>query len=378
MSLIAESKTPVLPPCPRILIVDDEADIREMIEDTFGRSMDCILSSASCIKEAQRIIATQPVGLLIADLALPDGDGFALVRALRQHHPMAEAIVITGNPSVDGAIGAMRQGAVDFVPKPFTAEALLERVRRVLYRQSQIAKNEARIERLRQAVRRLNNARKTVSKKVDLLCNDLISAYGELSRQLDEVRTQENFRSLLNSARDLEQLLCHAMDWLLRQLGYANVAIWLAGNDTFELGAYMKYTVVGDAALTEAMRDGLVRRIARDGLVHAEGGDARKIMTTAEAKLMPGQSILGSHCTYLGESLAAVILFRESTKPFTPEDELALKTISPIFAVALASVVRGGGNDEVDESGGHYSGDDTIAPDDRDEPRPRRKRSDIH
>ena len=52
----------------------------------------------------------------------------------------------------------------------------------------------------------------------------------ELSKQLDVVRTQEGFRKLLNEAKDLEQLLCHAMDWLLRQLGYCNVAIWLTAS----------------------------------------------------------------------------------------------------------------------------------------------------
>ena len=67
-----------------------------------------------------------------------------------------------------------------------------------------------------------------MSKKVDLLCNDLSTAYGELSKQLDTVRTQEGFRKLLGEAKDLEQMLCHAMDWLLRQVGYCNIGIWLA------------------------------------------------------------------------------------------------------------------------------------------------------
>ena len=48
-----------------------------------------------------------------------------------------------------------------------------------------------------------------------------MTAYGELSRQLDGVRTQEGFRRYIAEAADLEQLLCHAMDWLLRQMGYS-------------------------------------------------------------------------------------------------------------------------------------------------------------
>ena len=116
---------------------------------------------------------------------------------------------------------------------------------------------------LRDAVRRLNDTRKTVSRKVDLLCNDLVSAYGELSRELDSVRTQEMFRKYIAQAQDLEQLLCHAMDWILRQLGYCNIAIWLSADDAaFQLGAYMKYTIAGEQPLVDALRDGLVRTIA--------------------------------------------------------------------------------------------------------------------
>ena len=93
-----------------------------------------------------------------------------------------------------------------------------------------------------------------VSQKVDLLCNDLVSAYSDLSKQLDSVRTQENFRKQIDVATDLEQLLCHTMDWLLRQVGNSNVALWLAGDDgAFQLGAYMKHTIAGDDTVSNAM-----------------------------------------------------------------------------------------------------------------------------
>jgi len=94
---------------------------------------------------------------------------------------------------------------------------------KALDRQAFSARQEKRFGKLRDAVRRLNESRRLISKKVDILCNDLVSAYGELSRQLDGVRTQEGFRKYVEKAKDLEQLLCHAMDWMLRQMGYANV-----------------------------------------------------------------------------------------------------------------------------------------------------------
>src|SRR5258708_588367 len=226
---------------PRVLVVDDEIDILGIISDTVGKDLGCRLLQARNLGEARHILENQSVELLVTDVHLPDGDGTTLLPMLRREQPQAQAIVISGSPSVDGAITALRHGAVDFLTKPFTAKDLTERVGRALKRQAIVVKNEKRLGKLRDAVRRLNDARKVVTKKVDLLCNDLISAYGELSKQLDVVRTQEGFKNFIGHMKDLEQLLCHSMDYLMRQVGYCNIAIWLAGDTAseFQLGAYM-------------------------------------------------------------------------------------------------------------------------------------------
>src|SRR5436190_1578429 len=97
--------------------------------------------------------------------------------------------------------------ASDLLPKPFSVSHLVDRVSKALEKQRLTARNGKRLDRLRDAVRRLNVSRRTVSKKVDLLCNDLVGAYGELAKQLDSVRHQESFRKLLAEAKDLEQML---------------------------------------------------------------------------------------------------------------------------------------------------------------------------
>jgi DNA-binding response OmpR family regulator len=342
---------------PRILVVDDEQSLLELVDDVVGRSLPCNIIAAGSITDAKKILATQPIELMLADVNLPDGNGTTLLSTLRQQQPEASAIVITGAPSIDGVVSALRNGALDFLPKPFTAEHLLDRVTRALERQRLHAKKERRLDRLRDAVKRLNEARRVVSKKVDLLCNDLITAYGELSKQVDVVRTQENFRKLLAEADDLEQLLCHAMDWLLRQLGYANVAVWLAAEDgEFQLGAYMKYTIPGDPALTDAMRKGLVAAVTRDGFLHLKPEEIAAKATPAEMKYIAGQTVLACNCTYLGEALAAVVLYRDAKTPFSDEDAAALKAVSPIFATALASVVRGSDGEDDDDTGDDRDG----------------------
>lgn len=326
---------------PRVLVVDDEPSLREIIEDTLRRGMDCQVVSAGTVAEARTILLTQSIQLLIADVNLPDGNGTSLLPILHRHQPTASAIVITGAPSLDGAISAMREGALDFVPKPFTHQQLTDRLRSALDRQARAVKQEKRFDRLKMAVKRLNESRRMISRKVDLLCNDLVTAYGELSRQLDDVRTQEGFRKFITGATDLEQLLCHAMDWLLRQLGYCNVAVYLAGEDgAFQLGAYMKYTLAGDAPLTDSLKRVLLPPTVREGVLHVNADEYDTQFTPQEMRLMKGQDVLGVNCTYLGESLAGLLFFRDSRSPFTDDDEALVKSISAIFAIALASVVR--------------------------------------
>lgn len=348
---------------PRVLIVDDEADILGAINDTLQREIDCRLVTAKTIKEAERILENQSIELLVTDVRLPDGDGTALLPTLRRKHPNAHAIVITGSPTIDGAVAALRHGAVDFVTKPFNSEDFASRVQKALKRQSIYARNERRLDKLRDAVKRLNDARRTVTKKVDLLCNDLITAYGELSKQLDTVRIQEGFKNFIGEAKDLEQILCHVMDYVMRQLGYCNIAIWLAGEEQsdFQLGAYMKYTIAGDDDLTAAMKDGVVKLADTEAFVHLSGDAAQEKLSNAELDYLADQDVLAVNCTYLGETLAVIVVFRDATKGFVDTDIATLKTISPLFALSLAGIVREAQQDEEEpepDDGPYASEDD--------------------
>ena len=366
---------------PRVLIVDDEADLIDPVGDAVGRELDCKLSTAKSVAEAQKILQTQEIDLLVTDLNFPDGLGTDLLSSLRKRHPLASAIVITGAPSLDGAVDCLRKGAVDFLAKPFTVPEFLKRIRGALHRQSLVLKNENRIDRLRDAVRRLNEARKLVSKKVDLLCNDLVSAYGDLSRQLERCADQRILpRRTFIVRRNLEQMLCHAMDWLLRQMGYSNVAIWLAGDDAeYQLGAYMKYTIPGDQDLIDAMRDGISAKLVNAGLIHWNKSQAAEQLTPAESKILKDQTVLGVHCTYLGESLAQIIMFRDGNQPFSDDDASTLRTISAVFALTLATMVRNQDDPDGEETDGNpfYDGgaimDQEENADDDDGPPPQKK-----
>ena len=325
----------------RVLLVDDEPGLVDVLTTAMD-GMDCDVTVARTLAQAKRLLGGAAFELLVADVGLPDGDGLTLLPVLRRHCPAASAIVITGSPTVGGAVTALRDGAVDFLPKPFDHDQIVDRVRRALDGQAAGVRAARRTDRLRRAVRKLSAARRLVSQKVDLLCNDLIGAYTDLAKQVDDVRTAEGFRKHIAAAgEDLEQLLCHTMDWLLRELGPANVGLWLASDDgVFQLGAYMKHTVAGGDDVVEAMRLAVLPQAARDGMLHCEGSDLRGKLTKPQRQALAGQDVLALTATYLGEPLAVLVFFRDAAAAFGDEDLLALKAVAPVFATALAAAVR--------------------------------------
>jgi DNA-binding NtrC family response regulator len=126
---------------PRVLVVDDESVVSETIKDLIRSGVECDMVFADSVKAARSAIgAGEPFDLMLTDLHLPDGNGMSLLPALHEATPAASAIVITGVATVDNAVKAIRGGAVDFLPKPFTGSQLVERVQVALKRNSIIVK----------------------------------------------------------------------------------------------------------------------------------------------------------------------------------------------------------------------------------------------
>jgi two-component system response regulator PilR (NtrC family) len=115
----------------RVLIVDDEPDIRELLEITLLR-MGLETRSAEDYNNATRLLHDETFDLCLTDMKLPDGDGIALVEHIQQHCPNTPTAVITAHGSIDLAIKAMKCGAFDFVSKPVSLETLRNLVDKAL------------------------------------------------------------------------------------------------------------------------------------------------------------------------------------------------------------------------------------------------------
>jgi len=105
------------------LIVDDEPDIRELLEITLGR-MDVDTRAVATLGEADECLRQHTYDLCLTDMRLPDGDGLDLVRQLGRDYPTTPVAVITAYGNMDAAVTALKSGAFDFVAKPIELQDL--------------------------------------------------------------------------------------------------------------------------------------------------------------------------------------------------------------------------------------------------------------
>lgn len=114
-----------------ILIVDDDIGILELLTRRL-KDLNFHVFKAISVKEAVFILKDTPIDLLITDIQMPEVDGVQLLKFANEHYPNMPKLVVTGYPSVDGALEVVKSGAMDYLTKPFTKEELKTAVDRAL------------------------------------------------------------------------------------------------------------------------------------------------------------------------------------------------------------------------------------------------------
>ena len=107
----------------RILIVDDEQGIRELLISEFSK-FGYELFSAVNGEDAILQLQSEKVDVIITDMKMPKVDGLDLLKFVKEHTPETEVIIITGYATVENALDTMRNGAYDFIQKPFNIDEL--------------------------------------------------------------------------------------------------------------------------------------------------------------------------------------------------------------------------------------------------------------
>jgi len=111
----------------RILVVDDSAETREVLQRTLSGRRYVVVTAAN-VDEAVRILGETRFDLVITDLRMPKVSGLDLIRYVHENFPDTAVIMITGYASIESAVSAVKEGAQDYLAKPFTDDELFEAV----------------------------------------------------------------------------------------------------------------------------------------------------------------------------------------------------------------------------------------------------------
>jgi two-component system OmpR family response regulator len=127
---------------PQVLVVDDEPNIRELVQVAL-KFHGCSVTTAASGKDALRQAETGQPDLIVLDVMLPDMDGFEVCRRLRSGGNEVPVIFLTARDTSSDTVTGLALGGDDYVTKPFSVEALVARVRAVLRRASRNSGGDA-------------------------------------------------------------------------------------------------------------------------------------------------------------------------------------------------------------------------------------------
>jgi len=203
-------------------IVDDEEAVRNSLAFLLGTSGFAVRTHASATAFLD-VAGSIKNGCLVTDLRMPDIDGVELLRRLKSAGNMLPAIVVTGHGDVQMAVEAMKNGALDFIEKPFADEVLLDSIARAVDEASSKHDAEAAEAHTRERLASLSDREIQVLKGVvEGKPNKTIAVELTLSP-----RTVEVYRAGLMSkmqARSLPELVRMVMKFDLDSLGRASTA----------------------------------------------------------------------------------------------------------------------------------------------------------
>ncbi len=117
----------------RVLVAEDDRDMRGLIGIVLRDlepAVDVVMVESAVA--AMDALEEHPVALLVTDLRMPGADGLELLRFARKRHPLCQVLLVTGFATVDSAVAALKDGAFDYVQKPFDTAVLRERAAEAL------------------------------------------------------------------------------------------------------------------------------------------------------------------------------------------------------------------------------------------------------
>jgi cyclic di-GMP phosphodiesterase len=161
----------------RILVVDDEEPVCTLLSERLGPAgFDCRTCSSG--ENAMEVLGSEPFDAIISDLNMPGISGLELLENARQKHPHAAFLMVTGVDDLRVAIQAMKQGADDYLVKPFQFDVVLASVRRALERKDLEKQVENYRHNLEEMVAQRTRQYQAALKRIEMTYDETLEALG--------------------------------------------------------------------------------------------------------------------------------------------------------------------------------------------------------
>ncbi len=325
------------PTTARVLVVDDEPELRELLADALGASDMRVLTAASG-REAIDLAGRETPDLVITDISLGDASGLDVLDHLRSGGADIPAVVITGHRDAALLTEASRRRPVEVMIKPLDVLRLRDAVRGELARRARARRLDSRARRLRRLARSINHQRKQVEHRLDTTCADLTSAYRTLSGQLALQQAVINYQSALIAARNDDDVFRSLFRTLVRRSGgLFGVALVCDANAELQMVGRFGVPQPDSPNFCQALAKPAVADILsepRCSLVDA--GEQPELFDERVRRYLPGVSILAVPLLpTAGELIGLVVLYRKGEQPFTDEDVAFAELIATPTALAV-------------------------------------------
>ena len=125
-----------------VFVVDDEPRVLSFMSECIS-GVECRVRSFSHAADCLKALKTEPCDLLVTDVNMPDIDGMALMKQVREIRPLLPIIIVTGYGDIPLAVRAVKEGAIDFVEKPLDENSFLPIVKKALSQRSKASRVDA-------------------------------------------------------------------------------------------------------------------------------------------------------------------------------------------------------------------------------------------
>ena len=324
--------------CAKILVVDDEPAIRELLVDALSDDR-LEITTASSGAEAIEIARREDIDFVITDLQLGDCTGLDVLDTLRRNQCDIPAVIMTGYGDIQSFSRASQFRPVELMTKPLDVEHLRTTIHNELARREQSNKWRHRTVQLRRIARKLNSKHKNVQRKLDTTCEDLTEAYRALAGQLSGQEALLRYQNELIAANNNDEVFRCLFNLMVHRSG-GIYGIAFATNPDDELQIVGRFGVPQPDSLEFCRKISapVIETVqANPQTLMFDATDETEPFDESIHKYLVGVTILAVPLvTQDGDVNGLVVFYRKGEQPFTEDDVRLAESAATATGTAVA------------------------------------------